>query len=123
MEELELVVGARVYCRNGKYGRLSKIVVDPRRSYVTHIIVEEGFLKKRFCVLPISIVEQATTGDVYLGVGDDEMANFPELDPHAHEQMLLADGLRAQPELKRINGAAKRISVAAIPGDDDRPHD
>ena len=78
MNELELIVGARVYCRNGKFGRLAKIAVEPRQWRVTHIIVEEGFLKKRFRVLPISIVEQATTGDVYLGVSDEDLARFPE---------------------------------------------
>lgn len=88
MKELELIVGARVYCRNGKYGRLAKIVVDPGRWCVTHIIVEEGFLKKRFRVLPISLVEQATTGDVYLGVSDDDMDRFPDYDADAHRQAM-----------------------------------
>lgn len=115
MEELELIVGARVYCRNGKYGRLSKFVVDPRRWRVTHVIVEEGFLKKRFRILPISIVEQATTGDVYLGVCDDEMANFPEFDLETHEQMLVAHGIQGQTELERSNGAASTVGDGLEP--------
>lgn len=112
MEELELIVGARVYCRNGKYGRLAKIVVDPARWCVTHIIVEEGFLRKRFRFLPISLVEQATTGDVYLRVCDDDMDRFPEFDPDAHEQTMLQVHL----EGKRTNGAASTASEGPASG-------
>lgn len=115
MEELELIVGARVYCRNGKYGRLAKIVVDPRRWCVTHIIVEEGFLKKRFRVLPISLVEQATTGDVYLAVCDDDMATFPEFNPDAHAQGALAQSSLAQSGATRSNGAASTSDHGIAP--------
>ena len=86
MNELELSVGARVYCRNGKFGRLAKIAKEPQQQRVTHIIVEHGFLKKRFHVLPISLVEQATTGDVYLAVSDEELAAFPEYREEVGEQ-------------------------------------
>lgn len=101
MEELDLIVGARVYCRNGKFGRVAKVVVDPRQWCVTHIIVEEGFLKKRFLVLPISIVEQATTGDVYLGVFDEELAQFP----------LYYEGHDGAPDLFRLDtiGTPRRL--------------
>lgn len=78
MSELQLTVGARVYCRDGKSGRLAALLVDAARDEVTHILVEQGFLEKRFRLLPISIVEQATTGDVYLAVSDAELADFPE---------------------------------------------
>lgn len=115
MEELELIVGARVYCRNGKYGRLAKIVVDPRRWGVTHIIVEEGFLKKRFRVLPISLVEQATTGDVYLAVCDDDMVTFPEFDPDAHAQAALAQKSPVQSEATRPTGTASSSGHGIAP--------
>ena len=85
MNELQLVVGARVYCRNGKCGRLADVVVEPQQRRVTHIVVEEGFLEKRFRVLPISIVEQATTGDIYLAVSDEELATFPEYHDEASD--------------------------------------
>lgn len=117
MEELELIVGARVYCRNGKFGRLAKIVVDPRRWRVTHIIVEEGFLKKRFRILPISIVEQATTGDVYLGVCDDEIARFPEYGNESDETPVFVNGTTGETELPAIEAAA-----TPAPGHGMAPH-
>lgn len=78
MDELTLIIGARVYGKNGKCGRLSQVVVDPDTWRVTHIIVEEGFLQRRSRVFPISTVAQATTGDIYLPLDDEELNNYPE---------------------------------------------
>lgn len=82
MNELELNVGARVYCRDGKFGRLSALVAGAPDLKLSHIVVEQGFLNRRFRLLPISLVEQATTGDVYLAVDDEELARFPEYQPN-----------------------------------------
>jgi hypothetical protein len=89
VNKLNLNVGARVYCHDGKCGRLAYLVVEPQRRQVTHIIVEQGFLQKHFRLLPISIVEQATTGDVYLKVGDEELATFPEYQPVPVDVMMV----------------------------------
>jgi hypothetical protein len=78
MDELELSIDARVYCKNGKCGRLAKVVVNPEAWRVTHVVVEEGFLQRRSRVFPISVVQQATTGDVYLSVAEDELSAYPE---------------------------------------------
>jgi len=123
MKELELIVGARVYCRNGKFGRLAKIAVEPEHGRVTHIIVEEGFLRKRFRLLPISIVEQATTGDVYLAVCDEDMARFPELVSASDGQitdLVLQQRMISNSLVQHID--EERISGAAIAGDGARAH-
>lgn len=78
MCELELIIGARVYCKNGKCGRLSKVAVEPGGARVTHIIVEDGFLKRHARVFPISTVAQATTGDIYLSLAEDDLDRYPQ---------------------------------------------
>lgn len=77
MKNLELNAGARVYCRDGKCGRLAALVVGANGRHVSHIVVEQGFLQKRYAVLPISLVAQATTGDVYLAMDDADMGHYP----------------------------------------------
>ncbi len=81
MSELKLNVGARVYCRDGKYGRLLALVVDGESGCTTHIIVEQGFLQRSYRLLPISIVEQATTGDVYLALSNAAVASYAAYQP------------------------------------------
>lgn len=78
MDELELIVGARVYCKNGKCGRLAKVAVESRAWRVTHIIVENGFLQRQSRAYPISTVAQATTGDIYLALAEDELDRYPQ---------------------------------------------
>lgn len=78
MEELELMIGAHVYCKNGKCGRLSKVIVDPAAWRVTHVIVEDGFLQRRFRIYPIAAVAQAAIGGIFLSLAEDELGAYPE---------------------------------------------
>lgn len=78
MDELELIIGARVYCKNGKCGRLTKVAVEPQSGRVTHIIVEDGFLQRHSRAFPISAVAQATTGDIYLELAEDDLGRYPQ---------------------------------------------
>lgn len=103
MKELELNVGARVYCRDGKCGKLAALVAGGPDWTLSHIVVEQGFLDRQYRLLPISLVEQATTGDVYLGVDDIELARFPEYQPdHAPALSTIGSGEAWQPELLLI---------------------
>lgn len=78
MNRLKLIIGGRVYCKNGKCGKLSQVVVNPAGWRVTHIVVEEGFLERRSRVFPISVVQQTTTGDIFLSLTEDELSAYPE---------------------------------------------
>lgn len=97
MDELELIIGARVYCKNGKCGRLSKVAVEPQRGRVTHIIVEDGFLQRHSRVFPISAVAQATTGDIYLALAEDDLGQYPQYQEEVVERPAPgdADGAKA----------------------------
>lgn len=86
MDELELIIGARVYCKNGKCGRLTKVAVEPQSGRVTHIIVEDGFLQRHARVFPISAVAQATTGDIYLALAEDDLGRYPQYEEEVVER-------------------------------------
>jgi len=78
MDEFDFNIGAQVHCRDGKCGRLSKVVVNPDTLQVTDLIVEEGFLLKRARVFPISVVERTTEQDIYLSVHSDDLGSYRE---------------------------------------------
>jgi uncharacterized protein YrrD len=86
MNEFDLIIGAQVYCQDGKCGKLSKIAVEPDARQVTHLIVEEGFLLKRARVLPLSVVVQAAAGDIYLAIEKDELLDYPDYQEHEVER-------------------------------------
>lgn len=78
MKELELVIGAHVYCKNGKCGRLAKVIIDPAAWRVTHVIVEDGYLQRRYRIFPIATVTQTDIGDIFLSLAEEELGTYPE---------------------------------------------
>lgn len=77
MTKLELTPGAPVYCKDGKCGALTQVLLDPSQASITHIVIENGFLHRRTRVIPIAVVIQATTGDIYLTLSDDQVNQCP----------------------------------------------
>lgn len=78
MAAFDFRIGARVHCTDGPYGKLVKIVVDPKTQQVTDLVVEKGLLLKKDQVLPVSVVTSATENDIYLDVSSDDVSSFPE---------------------------------------------
>lgn len=78
MAEMDLHIGADVYFRDGRGGKLIKVVVDPASKRVTHLIVEKGFLQKEDRVLPVTLVERATPEAIYLSIESKELAHYPK---------------------------------------------
>jgi uncharacterized protein YrrD len=76
MAKLDLSIGAQVHCKDGHFGKLVKIVVDPHTQQVTDLIVEKGLLLKEDRVLPVSTVERITEDAVYLNVSCTEMPDY-----------------------------------------------
>ena len=77
-EALEFDIGARVLCKNGRCGKLVKVVLDPHTREVTDLIVEKGLLQKKDRVLPVSVVERAEDGDIYISARSDQLDAYPE---------------------------------------------
>lgn len=77
-QQIDLHIGAQVYCRDGACGKLIKVVVDPNTKQVRDLIVEKGFLQKQDRVLPVSIVEAATPDEIHVAVASDKLRDYPE---------------------------------------------
>jgi len=78
MSGLIFNIGASVYCKDGRCGRLKKVVVNPRTERITDLIVEKGFLLKRDRVLPVSVVERAGENEIHLSINSDQLDRYPE---------------------------------------------
>lgn len=119
MNEFVFPIGAQVYCRDGKFGKLVKVVVEPETQCVKGLIVEKGFLSKRRRVFPVSLVSSAAADAVHLLLTNDEWANYPaykeeefEVWPTSWEQRPLPG-----PEIPTIKTAVHSLDPYAI--DDD----
>jgi osmotically-inducible protein OsmY/sporulation protein YlmC with PRC-barrel domain len=72
-----LKIGAPVYARDGRYGMLDKVVVDPHARRVTHVVVRQGWLLTEDRVIPIERVERAEPDGVYLDAAAAELDQYP----------------------------------------------
>jgi osmotically-inducible protein OsmY len=72
-----LKIGAPVHARDGRYGTLHKVVVDPHARRVTHLVVRQGFLLTEDRVIPIERVERAEADGIYLDAPASELDQYP----------------------------------------------
>ncbi len=73
---LDLKLGNVVVCRDGRAGRVTKLVVDPGSKHVTHIIVQHGLLHHAV-VVPIEHVAQVQDDTLVLTLDLEELAALP----------------------------------------------
>ena len=78
MNKFDFNIGATVHCKNGKCGKLQKIVVDPESMEVTDLIVSKGLILTEDRVVPVSDVDRATEDYVMLSVNDTQLEEYPE---------------------------------------------
>lgn len=77
MNKFDLMIGAQVYCQDGKFGKLVKVVVKSKTQRVKSLVIEKGFLTKRHRVFPVSLVSSAAAGEVYLRLKNDDWRDYP----------------------------------------------
>jgi hypothetical protein len=70
------VIGTAVACTDGGCGRLTRVVIDPVRKALTHLVVEPGFTGAAGRLVPIELVT-ATTDEIRLQC---TRAQFEELE-------------------------------------------
>jgi osmotically-inducible protein OsmY len=78
MAQFDFSIGARVHCRDGDCGRLSKVVIDPHTQRVTDLIVEKGFLLTTDRVVPVDRVDQVEDEGIRLTIASDDLSDYPE---------------------------------------------
>lgn len=107
--------GAEVLSADGtKLGDIERLVVDPSRRAVTHLVVSKGFFFPEQRIVPIDIVESSTADAVHLL----ESVDARDLPIFENEHYVTADSQAASP-FARESSAAPLIwsypAYAAVP--------
>jgi sporulation protein YlmC with PRC-barrel domain len=76
-EAAEYAIGARVYCQQGPCGELMRVVVDPIKRAITHLVVEQRHGQEVGRLVPIDLVEAATEKELRLRC---DLATFESLE-------------------------------------------
>jgi len=74
---LDIKIGSRVRCRDGRAGRVLKLVVEPSSKRMTHVIVERGVLLHHDVAVPIERVERVQDGWVVLDLSVEGLSALP----------------------------------------------
>jgi uncharacterized protein YrrD len=78
MQALYLNIGAQAHFRDDTGGTLHRLVVDPCTRQVTDLVILRGLLQKHAYVIPVSKVEHITTDDIFVGLGRQQLVEYPE---------------------------------------------
>jgi sporulation protein YlmC with PRC-barrel domain len=71
-----LELGAVVQCTDGVYGELRRVVIDPPRSVVTHLVVEQRHRTGLGRLVPIDLMRE-TNGGIMLDCGREAVEHLP----------------------------------------------
>lgn len=85
--DTEFTIGATAICTDGECGEVSRIIIDPAATSVTHLVVEPRHRREPSRLVPLDLVD-ATTGDIRLRCS---LAEFGTLEP-AEETEVVQDG-------------------------------
>ncbi len=77
-DNLDIKIGSAVQCRDGRAGRVIKLVVAPGSKRVTHLVVERGLLLRRDVVVPIERAVRTDGETVELDMSADDLNSLPE---------------------------------------------
>ena len=72
-----LRIGAPVHARDGRFGTLAKVVVDPHARRVTHLVVRQGWLLTEDRVIPVERVARAEPDGIYLDSTSTDLESYP----------------------------------------------
>jgi osmotically-inducible protein OsmY/sporulation protein YlmC with PRC-barrel domain len=72
-----LQIGASVHARDGSYGTLHKVVVEPHAHRVTHMVLHKGGLLEADRVVPIERIERIELDGVHLNGDSGELNQYP----------------------------------------------
>jgi uncharacterized protein YrrD len=79
--EMQFKENAQVVTAEGeKVGTIARVVLDPDKKEVTHLVVEKGFLFKEDKVVPMSLVGPTTEDQVTLREDADDLEKLPDFE-------------------------------------------
>jgi sporulation protein YlmC with PRC-barrel domain len=78
MNKFDFNIGATVHCKNGKFGKLQKLVVDPESMEITDLVVGKGLIRTEEWIVPVSDVDRTTDEYILLSINDTKLEKYPE---------------------------------------------
>jgi sporulation protein YlmC with PRC-barrel domain len=84
-ETTQFTIGAEARCTDGVCGEVSRVVVDPVGEAVTHLVVEPKGREGLARLVPLDLVDDASSGEVRLRCS---LADFGRLDPAEETQFV-----------------------------------
>ena len=88
-ESMEYAIGAQIYCEDGECGELMRVVVDPIKRAITHLVVEQRHSQEVGRLVPIDLVETATEQELRLRC---TLAKFASLEAAEETKFVEAPG-------------------------------
>ncbi len=64
---------------NRVVGKVDRVVMDPAKNQVTHIVIHKGVLLTRDIVVPVETIERAAEHEVQLSITAAELEKMPDL--------------------------------------------
>jgi uncharacterized membrane protein len=74
----ELTLGMAVLCRDGKAGRLERLVGDPKTHEPAYLVVRRGPVSPRDIVVPVSLVADVSAEGLNLNTTTGALRDFPD---------------------------------------------
>ena len=65
-ETTEYEIGVQAYCQDGECGELARVVIDPIKRAITHLVVEPLYSRELGRLVPVNLVETATKKELHL---------------------------------------------------------
>ena len=65
-ETTEYEIGVQAYCQDGECGELARVVIDPIKRAITHLVVEPLYSRELGRLVPVNLVETATKQELHL---------------------------------------------------------
>ena len=78
------VIGEKIYFRNGLYGLLKQVIINPNNRRVVDIIVQDQFPDRQhktvgqLLVIPVNLIRYLTNNSGYLNIDNTETTQYQE---------------------------------------------
>lgn len=82
----EMQLGTLVNAVDGRAGKISKVIIDPRNREPIYLVVKTGrLLRTREVTVPISLVSSVSAESVNLGLTREALAEYPDYEITVHQ--------------------------------------
>ncbi len=67
-------LGVEVFCKDGLYGRSTRVILKPKTEEVTHLIVREKAFPHTEYIVPVTVVSETTPDSINISMTSRELA-------------------------------------------------